>query len=214
MALTRLGPNQAVNLSTNTTGTLGVANGGTGITSGTTDQFLKFTGTTTIASAADNTGVEEYDMWVVTSSFGNIPGYIASNWSRFSDTGFEKIGTGVSNSSATFSFPSTGKYRLFFQAQFYVNTTNENRYFQTWINFSNDSWGSEHRLGETYTYITGGVANSYSTCTSTAMVDITNTTNDTVRFGLGSDNDAAWALCYASSSSLSTYATFEKLGDT
>ena len=56
MALTRLGLNQAINLATNTTGTLGVANGGTGLTSGTTDQFLKFTGTTTIASAADNAG--------------------------------------------------------------------------------------------------------------------------------------------------------------
>jgi hypothetical protein len=56
MALTRLGLNQSINLATNTTGTLGVANGGTGLTSGTTDQFLKFTGTTTIASAADNAG--------------------------------------------------------------------------------------------------------------------------------------------------------------
>jgi hypothetical protein len=56
MALTRLGLNQAINLATNVTGTLGVANGGTGLTSGTTDQFLKFTGTTTIASAADNAG--------------------------------------------------------------------------------------------------------------------------------------------------------------
>ena len=56
MALTRLGPNQAVNLSSNTTGTLAVGNGGTGLTSGTTDQFLKFTGTTTLASAADNAG--------------------------------------------------------------------------------------------------------------------------------------------------------------
>ena len=54
MALTRLGPNQAVNLSSNTTGTLGVANGGTGLASGTSGQFLKFTGTTTLASAADN----------------------------------------------------------------------------------------------------------------------------------------------------------------
>ena len=36
------------------TGTIPVANGGIGITSGTTDQFLKFTGTTTLASAADN----------------------------------------------------------------------------------------------------------------------------------------------------------------
>ena len=38
------------------TGTIPVANGGTGLTSGTTDQFLKFTGTTTLASAADNAG--------------------------------------------------------------------------------------------------------------------------------------------------------------
>ncbi len=38
------------------TGTIPVANGGTGLASGTTDQFLKFTGTTTIASAADNAG--------------------------------------------------------------------------------------------------------------------------------------------------------------
>ena len=38
------------------TGTIPVANGGTGIASGTTGQFLKFTGSTTIASAADNAG--------------------------------------------------------------------------------------------------------------------------------------------------------------
>ena len=56
MALTRIGPNQSVNLASNVTGTLPVGNGGIGIASGTTDQFLKFTGTTTLASAADNAG--------------------------------------------------------------------------------------------------------------------------------------------------------------
>jgi len=38
------------------TGSTPVANGGTGLTSGTTNQFLKFTGSTTLASAADNEG--------------------------------------------------------------------------------------------------------------------------------------------------------------
>ena len=38
------------------TGTIPVTSGGTGLTSGTTDQFLKFTGATTLASAADNAG--------------------------------------------------------------------------------------------------------------------------------------------------------------
>ena len=37
-------------------GEVNVANGGTGLSSGTTDQFLKFTGSTTLASAADNAG--------------------------------------------------------------------------------------------------------------------------------------------------------------
>jgi hypothetical protein len=41
-------------LPTSNLDTVGVAQGGTGITSGTTDQFLKFTGTTTLASSADN----------------------------------------------------------------------------------------------------------------------------------------------------------------
>ena len=36
------------------TGTIPVANGGTGLASGTTGQFLKFTGSTTLASSADN----------------------------------------------------------------------------------------------------------------------------------------------------------------
>ena len=38
------------------TGTIPVANGGTGLTSGTTGQFLKFTGTTTVASSAVDAG--------------------------------------------------------------------------------------------------------------------------------------------------------------
>ena len=38
------------------TGEVNVANGGTGLSSGTSGQFLKFTGSTTLASAADNAG--------------------------------------------------------------------------------------------------------------------------------------------------------------
>ena len=44
------------NLASGVTGTLPVPNGGTGIASGTTDQILKFTGSTTIASAAEAAG--------------------------------------------------------------------------------------------------------------------------------------------------------------
>ena len=47
---------QSIDLSSKVTGTLPVPNGGLGIASGTTGQFLKFTGTETLASAADNVG--------------------------------------------------------------------------------------------------------------------------------------------------------------
>ena len=43
-------------LDTSNLPTIPVTKGGTNLTSGTTDQFLKFTGTTTLASAADNAG--------------------------------------------------------------------------------------------------------------------------------------------------------------
>ena len=45
-----------INLATEVTGTLPVPNGGTGLASGTTDQLLKFTGSTTLASSAISTG--------------------------------------------------------------------------------------------------------------------------------------------------------------
>jgi len=84
MALTRLGPNQSINLATNTTGTLGVANGGTGLTSGTSGQFLKFTGSTTVASAAagkvlqvvtattDSNTTTTSGSWATVSSFPEV----------------------------------------------------------------------------------------------------------------------------------------------
>ena len=64
------------------TGTIPVANGGTGLTSGTTGQFLKFTGTTTVASSAVDAGkiaqviqtIFSTDTDFAASSFGDITG--------------------------------------------------------------------------------------------------------------------------------------------
>jgi len=101
---------QSIDLSTKVTGTLPVPNGGLGIASGTTGQFLKFTGTETLASAT--AGISEADNWRITADAtdsGSGRGVLTSNWER-NDTNFEQIGTGVSESSGNFSFPSTGKW--------------------------------------------------------------------------------------------------------
>ena len=52
MALTRLGPNQSVNLASNVTGTLPVANGGTNLTSGFENGGLVHINTQTVSTAA------------------------------------------------------------------------------------------------------------------------------------------------------------------
>ena len=96
MALTRLGPNQAVNLASNVTGTLPVANGGTALTSGFSN------------------GISEADQWRVTSNFTGDANPIATNWER-NDTNFDKIGTGMSESSGIFTFASTGIYKIEFE---------------------------------------------------------------------------------------------------
>jgi hypothetical protein len=64
------------------TGATPVANGGTGLTAGTTNQFLKFTGTTTLASAAITTGKV---LQVVNSSSAS-PGTVNDN--NYADVGF------------------------------------------------------------------------------------------------------------------------------
>ena len=69
------------------TGTIPVANGGTGIASGTTGQFLKFTGTTTIASAADNGKILQvvssnntYGMTTSSTSYIDVESSSGTTW--------------------------------------------------------------------------------------------------------------------------------------
>ena len=99
MAITRLGPNQSVNLASNVTGTLPTANGGTGATS--------FTG-----------GITEADQWRMNSSL-TLSSQQDMNyaWER-SDTFFDKIGTGLTESSGVFTFPSTGIYKIDYHGNF------------------------------------------------------------------------------------------------
>ena len=61
------------------TGTIPVANGGTGLASGTSGQFLKFTGTTTVASAAVDAKLGQ----VINAQYG----YAVTNSTSFTDTG-------------------------------------------------------------------------------------------------------------------------------
>ena len=74
----------ATNLASGVTGTLPVGSGGTGLTSGTTDQLLKFTGSTTLASSAISTG----KIGQVVFNQGTVSGsHIVTTSTSFAGTG-------------------------------------------------------------------------------------------------------------------------------
>lgn len=68
----------------------------------------------------------EYDEWVLTANKTGDDNPVVS-WSRNTNSGFEKIGTGVeqtSSNSGFFYFPKTGYYRIDFNA--YTQHINDN----------------------------------------------------------------------------------------
>ena len=74
-----------------------------------TDEFLVSDGGTLKRidySLIKGGGITEADQYRLTTDFTTADGYFASNLER-NDTAFDKIGTGISESSGVFSFPVT-----------------------------------------------------------------------------------------------------------
>jgi len=81
----------------------------------------KINGTTGIDKVQDGVvGILEADQWRLTSDV-TTNGDITSNLERVDNATFAKIGTGMSESSGIFTFPSTGLYLV--QLKIAVNTT-------------------------------------------------------------------------------------------
>ena len=115
-------------------------------------------------------GITEYDMWRINSS-ANLAGdtTISANWERV-DTDFEKIGTGLTESSGIFTFPSTGKWLI--GAFAYIWTSAAPDYAGVAIYLSTDSGGSYGKRTETLTSIND---NEFAgSVFSTVCLDITN----------------------------------------
>ncbi|MDB3920150.1 hypothetical protein N9349_05295 [Candidatus Pelagibacter sp.] len=58
-------------------------------------------------------GITMADQWRLTASTNSgTDADITANWERVDDASFEKIGTGMTENSGVYSFPSTGKYLI------------------------------------------------------------------------------------------------------
>jgi hypothetical protein len=194
MALTRLGPNNSanisgINLTSQVTGTLPAANGGTGTTSYTS-------------------GITEADQWRVTTNF-TPAGIVTANWER-NDTNFDKIGTGMSESSGVFTFPSTGIWEVSWDVTLFYN--GNSREIQTRIQMTTDN-SSYSNVVENGSFVQQTDSNTtYAHGNANVIVDISDTANRKVKFYF--NNTGSVGTADGSSTENKTWATFIRLGDT
>jgi len=189
------------------TGATPVANGGTGLTSGTTNQFLKFTGSTTLASAADNAGIQVAGQFRITSNQTGDQDPLNA-WEESDNATYTRIGSAITQSSGIFSFPSTGIYLIVWDiACNSGNGTDKSAGWEIYMTTDNSSYTKIARntasFGATYEY-----KNNNLSC----MIDVTNTTNDKIKFTVSGTNNVV--LTDGNSGENQTAVTFVRLGDT
>jgi hypothetical protein len=192
------------------TGTIPVANGGTGLTSGTSGQFLKFTGTTTVGSAAVDSGLTEVDMWRLEADFTQTAEPITNNFERVDSNSFSKIGTGLTFSSGVWTFGVLGLYKITFQSQHRRN--GENPSLEQVIQVSSNAGGAWGTAVKGYPALQEyGSSTVYSSGSCHCILNVSGTaSNFQVRLMISNASDA---YTNGSSTQNRTYIMFERLGD-
>ena len=125
-------------------------------------------------------GVTEIDRWG--HSDGNLSnGDFFTSWTRYSTLSGVPHGTGVSHSSGVFTLPSTGVYKVTFESNLFSGGSTTRAYVGIDIQGSNDGFSSNSQTlminyGNTST---GG---DHDAIFLSAIYDVTNTSNNKVRF--------------------------------
>ena len=152
--------------------------------------------------------ISEFDNWRITSNTSNTNSAdITANWERNDDAIFEKIGTGLTESSGVFTFPSTGKYLIHMSAQIQARSGQVGQMVLK---------GNVSTDGTNFTQFAQGegtaLTDDVTSITLSFSIDVTNTTNYKLRFGMSTSENNMRAL--GASDKNRTYFTAMKLGAT
>ena len=167
------------------------------------------TGTLPAVSGANLTGISagitEADQWRLTSGLSTA-GDLTANFERV-DTDSTYIGTGMTQSSGIFTFPSTGLYWIIIKSRIHNYSDDNQVHLEIQATTNNSSYTTRARAstgdnesGETRT----SVSQSY-------FFDVTNTSTHKVKFSMASVSSAT--IDGDTDVSHTTF-TFIRLGDT
>jgi hypothetical protein len=166
-------------------------------------QTFAFTGDVTGAGG----GITESDTWRITTSFQGNTVPITANWERDDTYLNSNMGTGMTESSGVFSFPSTGVYQIDFRLQFSSGGT-DNDYILGKIELTQNN-SAFNIISQQYSAIKNNSA--YGGMSATAVKRITDVSNQKINFGTSSQDNNHYVQ--GNSNANYSYAVFTKLGD-
>jgi len=164
----------------------------------------------TNAGFATTNGITMADMWRVTSGFNTSGEDITTNWERADTVQYGTIGTGLTESSGIFSFPQTGIYYIHFITYFDGSSGNPN-YVGVNLQLSTDNgsnWGVATQM-----YTCSLNASAHGIISLNYIADITNTSNDKLKFSTDVESTDTVAFGGNTSQQRTGFVIF-RLGDT
>ena len=185
-----------------------------GLPDGIVDTDMLANNAVTSAKSSGLGGLSMVDVWHQTATT-NFNGHteINSNWSRTTNSQPSgTIGSAMTESSGVFTFPSTGIYKVHIDTFFYKGSPDSNVGF--YMDYTSNN-------GSSYTVVAyaldglgdaGGTTAGYTTSIAETILDITDTSNQKVKFRYNSSGSGM----EAQSLNFGRYVNlvFEKLGDT
>ena len=158
------------------------------------------------ASGNISAGITEADQWRVTTAFSGTSQDITANLSRAG----AYIGTGMTQSSGVFTFPSTGVYHVSFvraiDSRNVASNPSQVYIYQSFDSGSNWTLKSRARLSTKHS-----VDISWGTISCDAFLDVTDASTNRVKFSVDSTSSITTD---ANNTRNETYMTFIRLGDT
>lgn len=172
----------------------------------------KLTGALPAISGSSLTGlnaISMYDVWQYTSDVQGTQSPLSSHWARAGNF-FDYTGSGMSQSNGIFTFPTTGKYHIWYKVNFYTNGNNSN-YVGAYLKVTsnNSSYTSRSYGYGNFTSISGY---HYGTASGDLPIDMTDTANIKIQLEAGMQNQSVYVM--GNSGAITTGLTFIRLGDT
>jgi len=153
-------------------------------------------------------GITHADQWRLTTSFSSdvLP---MTNLEQNDNPSFTAIGTAMSVSSGIFTFPVTGIWLVSLHTEHYINGDDREINGRIQVTQNNSTYVQVARGAS---FINGVGNNTHTSTDCSSIVDVTDTANVKVRFGVATDQSGTVTI--SDTNQNVTFMTFVRLGDT